>query len=212
MTFPAIWEPAGTHGQLRFSMDANRAVLETETLVRRCLAGERYAQHQLFHSYRRFIFTLVYRLLGPGPKNDLEDTIQLVYIELFRSLSLFKGDSSLDTWVYRICSRVCLMRMRRKYQKKMLFWSGQQIESEEIPDGSHDPGVDCDNREVRARIYGALRELSPERRTISVLFEIEGRSIQEISSILRKPECTVKSNLFRARKELEDRLKGYVHY
>ena len=137
--------------------------------------------------------------------------MQQAYIEVFKSLRLYEGSSSVETWIYRICSRVCLAHMRQKYRKRFLFWSGPRLSEDAAADSRFDPYKECANREMRHQINAALQSLSPERKMIFVLFEVEGKSIEEISVILAKPEGTVKSNLFRARKDLERKLSGYVH-
>lgn len=171
-------------------------------LVRRCLENDRRAQRLLFYTYKERVFRLVFRLIGGRGRAEIEDAIQQTFIGLFKSLATFRGEASLDTWVYRICAKVCTSTIRRSYSKGFLLISPIDDPDARAADHSALPDSVCENSEVGRRIQEALLELRPERRIAFVLTEIEGKSLEETAGIVGRPVGTVKSRLFRARSDL----------
>src|SRR5262245_50015376 len=97
---------------------------EATRLVERCKAGDREALGELYRRYRPEVTRNLYRMLGPG-RGDLEDVLQEVFIEVFRSISRFRGDAKLTTWLYRVCINVALQRLRKR--KRLAEVSGQDL-------------------------------------------------------------------------------------
>jgi RNA polymerase sigma-70 factor (ECF subfamily) len=181
--------------------------MPVDEIVQKCVEGDRRSQYQLFEAYGRRVHSVVYRMLGP--KYDVDDVVQQVFIGLFESLPTFKGLSSLDTWVYRLCVKVCTDQLRKKYRKRVL----NIVESDEGVDNAADgvtPLMDLERRELRGKIFEALEKLSAEKRTVLVLYEMEGKTIEEIAEIVRAPGGTVKSRLFHGRNDLQKHLRKYV--
>ena len=178
-------------------------------LLALCLQNDRRAQRQLFNFYKDKVHNLVYKSLGP--KFDTDDVIQLVFIELFKSLSYFKGDASLDTWVYRICVKVCTTQLRKKYRKRQVQLVFDTEHTEIQADTSIDnTSAQIERKELTKAIYQALDKLDSEKRMTVVLYEIDGKSLEEIASIANIPLGTVKSRLFHGRKILEKHLKNFM--
>ncbi len=183
---------------------------DTEYLIEGCVAGDRRAQLQIFRRYREVVLNLVYRLLGTG--HDVDDVTQQVFIRLFQSLSGFKGLSSLDTWVYRVTSRVCTDQLRHKYRKRKIevVSGGDDITATAKAPESYGPAHEFEKKQLHETISDALGKLNMEKRLVIVMFEIEGRSLEEIAATVEKPVGTVKSRLFHARKELKKHLRNQL--
>jgi RNA polymerase sigma-70 factor (ECF subfamily) len=178
-------------------------------VLQQCLKEDRQAQRQLFNFYKHRVHDLVFKSLGP--RFDTDDIIQQVFIELFKSLSYFKGNSSLDTWVYRICIKVCTTQLRKKYRKRQpqIVYDSVQTESE-IDAKEESPYRDMEQKELSMAIYDALDRLDAEKRMTVVMYEMEGKSLEEIAQLAQVPVGTVKSRLFHGRKILEKQLKRYL--
>jgi RNA polymerase sigma-70 factor (ECF subfamily) len=178
-------------------------------ILQLCRKDDRKAQRQLFDFYKHKVHDLVFKSLGS--RFDTDDVIQQVFIELFKSLSYFKGDSSLDTWVYRICLKVCTTQLRKKYRKRqpqIVYDSGRADTETDAKDNS--PFEDMEQKELAGAIYDALDKLDAEKRLTVVMYEMEGKSLEEIAKIAGVPVGTVKSRLFHGRKILEKQLKRYL--
>ncbi len=182
--------------------------ISTQDIVRKCIANDRMAQHELFHLYKQKIHDLTYKSLGN--RFDIDDVIQQVFIALFGSLRQFKGESSLDTWVYRITVKVCTTQLRKKYRKRQPNIVYDAMDREPEDPASNSPAEAIEKQELARTIYEALDKLSVEKRMIVIMYEMDGLSLDEIAGVLKKPLGTVKSRLFHGRKALEKQLRGYI--
>ena len=178
-------------------------------VLRLCLQEDRKAQRQLFNFYKHKVHDLVFKSLGP--RFDTDDVIQQVFIELFKSLSYFKGDASLDTWVYRICLKVCTTQLRKKYRKRQpqIMYDSPMTDAE-IDTKDISPYAEMEQKDLAAAIYIALDRLDAEKRMTVVMYEMEGKSLEEIARVAQVPIGTVKSRLFHGRKILEKHLRRYL--
>ncbi len=143
---------------------------------------------------------LAYRLLA-GDADAAEDVAQNAFLRAHRALARFRGESSIDTWFYRILVRE--VQRQRRWRGLRQLWSGaaEHAPEPEDPRASGDPGL-------RARIVAALERLSPTQREVFVLVHLEEQSVAETAAVLGKAIGTVKSHLHRAleslRRELAD--------
>lgn len=143
----------------------------------------------------------VYRFLNHMLRNDstVEDIFQDSYLRAFRALSLFRGESSLTTWMLSIARNTALNRVRR--QRTERTW---QVDVEAPPDMA-DPGAAAETLALEARarsdrrLLAAMDSLSPAQREAVLLFYIEDRPIDEVARITRRTPNTIKSDLRRAR-------------
>ncbi len=168
-------------------------------LIARCQKGEKEALGELYRHYRAEVARNLHRMLGPG-RGDLEDVLQEVFIEVFRSIGRFRGDAKLTTWLYRVCVNVALQRLRKRKRRA-------EISSDDVGERSTDetPERELDNRRRLDAVYRILDELSPKKRVVFILHEIEGREPKEIAGIVGAPVLTVRTRLHYARKEFSAR-------
>jgi RNA polymerase sigma-70 factor (ECF subfamily) len=129
---------------------------------------------------------------------DLDDTCQEVFLQLFRSLSQFRGDSELKTWLYRLCASQASRLRRRKFLiTKLKLWFFQSEGDDASVDASETSLI------VRATLDRALATLTEKERLVFVLFELEGLSGAEVAKIAECPINTVWRRLFDARRRLK---------
>jgi RNA polymerase sigma-70 factor (ECF subfamily) len=178
-------------------------VPEDERLIARASAGDSDAFRQIYERHRADVARLVYRMLGG--RSDFEDVVQEVFVQVYRSLKDFRGQSKLSTWMHRVTVNVVLMH-RRAARSRPVF-------AEEPPtDGmlrsdSTLPDDDAERRE-RMRAFGRLLDrLADKKRIVFVLHELEGIAPNEIADIVGAPVLTVRTRLFYARRELETMLR-----
>lgn len=168
-------------------------------LVARCQRGDKEALGEFYRLYRAEVARNLHRMLGPG-RVDLEDVLQEVFIEVFRSIARFRGDARVTTWLYRVCVNVALQRLRKRKRRNEVSSEGL---SERAPDlqTAETPERDLDTRRRLDAVYRLLDELSPKKRVVFILHEIEGREPKEIAGIVGAPVLTVRTRLHYARKE-----------
>ncbi len=174
-------------------LDAQSA--ETVALVERCRRGDRDAFGEFYRTYRHDVARNLHRVLGPG-RGDLDDVLQEVFIEVFKSIARFRGDSKISTWLYRVCVNVALQRLRKRRRlAEVTSAEGPELRDEGTPQRS------LEARERMAAVYRILDDLAPKKRVVFILHEIEGREPKEIASIVGAPVLTVRTRLHYARKE-----------
>jgi RNA polymerase sigma-70 factor (ECF subfamily) len=164
-------------------------------LVARCQHGDKDALGEFYRSYRAEVARNLHRMLGPG-RGDLEDVLQEVFIEVFRSIPRFRGDAKISTWLYRVCVNVALQRLRKRKRRAEV---PAEVAGESVSDETPERGLD--NRRRLDAVYRILDELAPKKRVVFILHEIEGREPKEIAGIVGAPVLTVRTRLHYARKE-----------
>jgi RNA polymerase sigma-70 factor (ECF subfamily) len=164
-------------------------------LVVRCQRGEKDALGEFYRTFRAEVARNLHRMLGPG-RGDLEDVLQEVFIEVFRSIPRFRGDAKISTWLYRVCVNVALQRLRKRKRRAEV---PAEVAGESISDETPERGLD--NRRRLDAVYRILDELAPKKRVVFILHEIEGREPKEIAGIVGAPVLTVRTRLHYARKE-----------
>jgi len=176
---------------------------DEERLIARAAAGETAAFRQLYERHRTDVARLVYRMLGA--RADLEDVTQEVFVQVYKSLKDFRGQSKFSTWLHRVTVNVVLMH-RRSARSRPVFADEPPAEPA-LRSGELLPDDDADRRE-RVRAFGRLlARLADKKRIVFVLHELEGIAPSEIAKIVGAPVLTVRTRLFYARRELEDMLR-----
>lgn len=167
--------------------------------VRRCVSGERGALRELFERERLRLHALLFRIVGPSP--HLDDLLQEAFLEVFRSLGSFRGESSLRTWIDRCTVRVAYAFFARKARAPVL---------ESLSDAPH-TGLDAEEhallREATRRLYMELDRLEPRQRLAFTLFAVEGRSMREVADIMSSTQVATRVRVWRARQALEARAR-----
>jgi len=176
--------------------------LELAALIDCCRTGDKQAFRALFIQHRDHVARVVYRMLGPSA--DLEDLIQEVFVQVFRSLKDFKAESKFSTWLHRVTVNVVLMH-RRHAKSRPVFDVLPLLD----PADNQRPKADEEfaRQERIAAFYRLLNRLSEKKRTVFILHEIEGLSPTEIANTVNAPALTVRTRLFYARRELALLLK-----
>jgi RNA polymerase sigma-70 factor, ECF subfamily len=173
-----------------------------EDLIVRCKQGDKGAFRQLFQKHRSDVARLVFRMLGP--KADLEDIIQEVFLQVFRSLGDFRGDARFTTWLHRLTVNVVLMH-RRAARSRPHFTDEVPADTEA---STANPDEDAIRRERIRAFYAILEQLPDKKRTVFILHEIEGLTPLEIAKIVEAPVLTVRTRLFYARRDLIQLLRS----
>lgn len=173
--------------------------LPVDALVRRAAAGDAEAFRALFVRHRSDVARLVYRMLN-GP-SDLDDVIQEVFVQVFRSLKDFRGQAKFTTWLHRVTVNVVLMHRRSARSRPVLT---EEVPGELLSDETQSLPDDEVERHERMRAFQRLlARLADKKRIVFVLHELEGLSPSEIAAAVGAPVLTVRTRLFYARRELE---------
>ncbi|MDD5306879.1 MAG: sigma-70 family RNA polymerase sigma factor [Deltaproteobacteria bacterium] len=186
-------------------------------LIRRLNARDPRAFDQILSKYQTPIFNLLYRMTGV--REEAEDLAQEVFLTIFNKIDLFRSESPLATWIYRIAYNLC--KNRRKYlgrrhdRERQVF--DEIAERSMVPSGTMStssrvsrPDELVEGFEMERFVQDAIGALDEEHRMILVLRDIQNMSYEEISEITGLAAGTVKSRLHRARMSLKERLAPHL--
>ena len=175
---------------------AIRDYSECTELARRASSGDRAAQRELFRQLRSRVHGTLYRVLGSN--EYMEDLLQESFIEIFRSLPHYRGESLLQTWADRIAARVAYHHLRRKKAGREKAMPTVQLHVVGSPE-EH-----AHHREGLERLYGLFRRMKAEDHVALALFMVDGRSLEEVAAIMGVTVVAAKNRVSRARRKLYD--------
>jgi RNA polymerase sigma-70 factor (ECF subfamily) len=172
---------------------------EPESLLARAAGGDMTAWREVYARHRSDVARLVFRMMGG--RGDIDDVIQEVFFQVFRSLKDFRGQAKFTTWLHRVTVNVVLMH-RRSARSRPVFADEPPTEGVLDPSAvSPDEGA---ARLQRMRAFSRLLDrLADKKRIVFVLHELEGMAPAEIAKVVGAPVLTVRTRLFYARRELE---------
>lgn len=171
------------------------ALADDAQLVAACRRGEARAMEMLYHQYKRRVFGMAHRIVGPS---DAEEVAQETFVRVFRGLAAFRGDSQLSTWIYRLTVNAALSHLARRGRR-------QEVSDDVLSDVPAAPEPERDPA-LASRIEAALAQLPAGYRAILVLHDVEGLSHEECAAILECRIGTCKSQLHKARARMRDLL------
>jgi RNA polymerase sigma-70 factor, ECF subfamily len=181
-------------------------------LIERLVARDERAFNHVVRAYERRIFALALRMMGD--RAEAEDLAQEVFVQVFKAIGTFRGESKLSTWIYRIA--VNLSKNRTKYLRVRRTDDQDEISAleERLPMGDEAkranvaridrPDDMVAGLETEQVVRKAILQLEPSFRECLVLRDVEDLSYEEIGVITGLPEGTVKSRIHRARSQLKE--------
>ena len=184
-------------------------VAETETkprtdyeLAQAAADGDMQSFEQLYERHHRRVYSLCLRMTTNAA--EAEDLAQEVFIQLFRKIGSFRGESAFTTWLHRLTVNQVLMHFRKRGVRME-----QTTDDGETPiqivkgtaDPNHMPVVD------RIALGNAIKQLPPGYRTVFVLHDVEGHEHEEIAKMIGVSVGTSKSQLHKARMKLRGLLR-----
>ena len=180
-------------------------------LIQQLRAGDELAFKSLVANYQDMVYNTAMGIVQNA--EDAEDVAQEVFIQVYRSIDQFKGDSRLSTWIYRITTTKALDHIRSRRRKKRfafitsLFGPNDELVHEPV-DFQH-PGVALDRKEQAALLFKMIEQLPDNQKVAFTLHKTEGLSYQEIADVMELSVSAVESLLFRARQNLRKLLEKH---
>ena len=167
-------------------------------LIARVVEGDREAFDEIMRRHEDRVFSVCLRIMADRDK--ALDSTQETFLTVFRKASQFKGNAALGTWIYRIAVNTCYDQLRKAKRRK----------ADPLPDfvDPTDPSAEeaVESAALRSELRAALDELPQDFRAAIVLSDIEGMSLPEVAAVLGVPVGTVKSRIFRGRRQMAQRL------
>ncbi len=173
-----------------------------------CRAGDLKAFEQVYTLYERQVFRYAFHILGN--RDEADDIKQETFVKAYQAIAKFRGDSSLQTWLLKICGNLCRDKIKSWDRRKVQYDSRFDYDGFGGESHLHDPQLILERAEVTEKVMAALRGIPAPQREIIILSEIEDLSHEEISQILGCSRTSVKLRLFRARKCLRERVQALM--
>ncbi|MGQ9616418.1 MAG: RNA polymerase sigma factor [Spirochaetota bacterium] len=174
-----------------------------ETLaIQQTLRGNKHAFSTIIERYTPLLYSLAFRMLGNN--EEAEEAVQEILLKVYRSLGKFLLSRRFHPWLYTIALNWLRSHLRRRGRRRrhepLRF---EDLGSrEDIRGREKDPAEQLEEREAERVAQKAIMGLRREYREVFILRHIEGLSTDEVAQILKLPEGTVKTYLYRARQEL----------
>jgi len=177
--------------------------------VARLVARDESAFNELVVTYQRRVFALVFRMLGR--RDEAEDLAQEVFVQVFKAIDQFRGDSKLSTWIYRIAVNLC--KNRTKYLSRRHANDQDDVDAmaDRLPfsaakgvsvGGISRPDELVEGMQLEVVVKRAIAQIEPEFREVLILRDVEDMSYEEIAEVTGLADGTVKSRIHRARAQL----------
>ncbi|MEX2151769.1 MAG: sigma-70 family RNA polymerase sigma factor [Gemmatimonadaceae bacterium] len=181
--------------------DQSRDVMDEKQTIQRAIQGDEAAMRSLWTRHAPHIDAVVRRLVG----NDLDlaaDVAQEVWIQIFRALPQYRGDSQFGTWAHRIAVNRTLNALRKSRRLA-------KIETD-VEEDTASVEPDTERSLMMQTIESAATKLSPGARAVFLLHDVEGYTHEEIAERLGITSGGSKSQLFKARAKLRTLLAHLV--
>jgi RNA polymerase sigma-70 factor (ECF subfamily) len=187
--------------------------LDERILVEQLKQGNESAFKTIVETWQNMVFNTALGIVQNA--EDAEDIAQEVFVQVYQSISSFKGESKFSTWLYRITVTKSLDHERKKKRKKRFAFVrsifGEQNEVLVNPPDFHHPGVVLDDKEDAAVLFSAIAELPENQRVAFTLNKVEGLSYQEVSEIMKSTVSSVESLMHRAKNNLKKKLEDHYN-
>ena len=193
------------------SLPSGAGAATDEQLVAGIARGDQTAFESLMRKYNGKLFRIARAILKDD--SDAEDVLQDAYLDAYRHIQDFRGDSQAGTWLTRIVVNQALMRLRKEKRRSVIIPfrgmrsdEAERGEADVADDKAESPSTRVLRAEIRRILERRIDELPLSFRTVFVMREVEDMSVQETAECLGISSATVRTRLFRARALLRESL------
>lgn len=173
--------------------------------IERAKQGDEAAFETLYNLHKRRVYSLCLRMVSNPAQ--AEDLAQEAFLQLFRKIGTFRGESAFSTWLHRMTVNVVLMNLRRKGLPLVSLEETLETDEETPRKELGAPDLKLTGSIDRLQLQRAIEKLPPGYKTVFVLHDVEGFEHNEIAEMVGCSIGNSKSQLHKARLKLRDALK-----
>lgn len=173
------------------------------SVIEGCRRGDRAALERVFRAEAPMLERVLFRIVGLN-HSDVEDLMQLTFEHAIRAFPAFRGEALVRTWLTRIAVRTALHHLKHPAQRRRA--SLEVLDGGKAPISASRPQHEAEARARLKSLYEHLGHLEAPQRTAFVLFQVEGRSMEEVAALMDCNVSTTKSRVMWARRKLFARL------
>jgi RNA polymerase sigma factor (sigma-70 family) len=183
--------------------------LEQQELIVKLQQGNEQAFKAVVDAWQSMVYNTAIGIVQNA--EDAEDITQDTFVQVYQSVSSFRGEAKFSTWLYRIVITKSLDHVRKKKRKKrfgiLQIFFGEQDENF-LADFNH-PGVAIEQKEKANELFKALKQIPDKQQVAFTLHKLEGLSYKEIAEIMKTTLYAVESIMQRAKNNLKKELEKY---
>ncbi len=176
--------------------------------VQAVLAGTPGAFERLVETHQGLCWHIIQRMVRHP--EDTRELCQETFLKVYRKLHQYRHDSALKTWIGRVAYNVALRHLQRKRLPMAEPYSNDAPSPLDEVAGSSDLEADCDRDQLDVMLAQAIDQLPPVQRTVLTLYHLQEMSIADIAAVTGLADGTIKSHLFRSRRQLRDLLEDRI--
>ena len=180
--------------------------MDEKVIIKKIQQGSREALGMLWKSHSSNVLNLAFRMLKN--RDEAEDVLMDIFVSVPGKIKSFRGESALNTWLFRLTVNECLMRLRSKKRHAELEEEHIDVLMTSAIGSKHEEQIDYDPELLE---FG-LSKLSAETRSMLWLKDAEELGIKDLSEIYNMPEGTIKARLSRARTVIKNYLQENLNY
>ena len=184
---------------------------DEKRLIDSAKSGNKIAFGKLIRQYEKTVYSFAFKICRD--KEKAEEAMQETFINAYRGLKSFSGNSKFSTWLYRIVTNNCLMMHRKKSHEPVVSLEDSELYREtgelQVPHWGETPHDAVLNKELKEILDKAIQKLPLEYRIVFVMRDVEGLSTKEVGKSLKLSAPAIKSRLHRARLFLRNELNPY---
>lgn len=184
--------------------------MDESTLINGIIAGDPTAFRLLVEQYREKVSAICYNFVLN--REDARDLAQEVFIEVHASISGFRKEARLSTWIYRIAANKSINFLKKKKRSKFIVLLDDQISSATAPQfaaSGSESDAGFDDKEMAAMLDKAISSLPDSQRVAFTLSKYDELPYKEIADIMELSVSSVESLIHRAKLRLQKQLSGY---
>ena len=175
-------------------------------MIARAVKGDAQAFETLMEAYEKKIYGLCLRMMG-NP-HDGEDAAQEAMLKIWQKLDQYRGESAFSTWVYRVAASICMDAIRKRSRQTQPSLENMKEQGFDPADSADTPEERVEKKEQQEDIQRAISSVPEQMRSVFILRDVHGLSVEETASALQIATGTVKSRLARAREKIADELRS----
>ncbi len=183
---------------------SGQAIQSDNDIIEQIRKGDARKYSLIVDHHKNQAYALAFRLVGE--KREAEELVQDAFVRAFRSLDQFRGDAKFSTWLYRIVYNLCMTRVTRRRTRPDSVDIREEMLDNVFVDEEAGPDERMENDEYNTIVAEEIQQLPEKFKSAVTLFYLQEMSYEEMMTVLNLPLGTVKTNLFRGRNLLRERV------
>ena len=179
---------------------------DEQILIERAKSGDSKAFDELVKRHQRDVHMLALRLIGEN--EEALDVSQQAFIQAYKGLKDFRGNSAFSTWMYRITYNTAMKKLKYAKWKRFVPAGDSYLENQTSPDNPH---REAERDNFRKDMNEAIDRLPPQMKAVFIMHQVQGLKLAEVAKTMGKSEGNIKALHYHAVRKLREALQEWRH-